>query len=120
LEPGEVWTFTASHTVVQDDLERGFYTNDATASGTPAGGDLEDAEAQETVDAVRLPGISLVKSGTFADENEDGFAQAGETVTYAFTVTNTGNVALTGVTVSDPLVTVTGGPVDLAAGAFDE
>lgn len=40
-------------------------------------------------------------------------------MTYTFTVENTGNVPLYGVTVSDPLVTVEGGPVDLAVGASD-
>ena len=53
-----------------------------------------------TVNAVQAPALTLDKSGAF-----DAYGIAtGELVTYAFTVTNTGNVTLSGVSVSDPLV----------------
>ena len=55
------------------------------------------------------PGISLVKIATLGDTNGDGFANAGESIVYTFNVTNTGNVALTDVTVIDALTGV--GPV---------
>ncbi|WP_456151125.1 DUF7507 domain-containing protein, partial [Algoriphagus marincola] len=58
-----------------------------------------------------------MKTGTFNDENGNGRADDGETISYTFLVTNTGNLPLTGVTVTDPLVTVNGGPIDLAVGA---
>ncbi|MDE0561951.1 hypothetical protein OU792_18280 [Algoriphagus sp. NF] len=61
--------------------------------------------------------LSIVKTGTFNDENGNGRADDGETISYTFLVTNTGNLPLTGVTVTDPLVTVNGGPIDLAVGA---
>ena len=65
------------------------------------------------------PGIAIIKSGTFNDESGDGFAQVGETISYTFTVENTGDVTLTNVTVTDPLVTVSGGPITLAPGQVD-
>src|SRR2546430_970930 len=37
--------------------------------------------------------ISLDKSGTFNDESADGLGQPGETIAYAYTLTNTGNTA---------------------------
>jgi hypothetical protein len=60
---------------------------------------------------IRNPSIGIVKEGIFQDENNDGFAQVGETIFYTFTVTNTGDVDLANVIVTDPLVTVDGDPI---------
>ena len=57
------------------------------------------------------PQIQLQKGSVFNDENGDGAAQAGETVSYNFIVTNTGNVTLTNVTVADPGISMSGGPI---------
>ena len=53
------------------------------------------------------PAIELLKTGSFQDESGDGFAQVGETISYAFTVTNTGDVTLTNVTLADTVGGVT-------------
>ena len=45
-----------------------------------------------------LPGIELDKS-----VDPEVFTTAGETLTYTFAVTNTGNVSLSGLTISDPM-----------------
>jgi CshA-type fibril repeat protein len=66
---------------------------------------------------LQTPAISLVKSVASVDVGADGVLGAGDEVTYAFTVTNTGNVALTGVTVTDGLATMSGSPISLAVGA---
>ncbi|MFV8227230.1 hypothetical protein ACNKXV_14875, partial [Christiangramia aquimixticola] len=75
------------------------------------------ATANTTID--QNPLMTLVKDGTFNDTNNDGNADAGETISYTFTVTNTGNVTLTNIQVTDPKVTVSGGPISLAPGASD-
>ena len=62
-------------------------------------------------------GISLLKEGTFIDSNNDCRASIGDTVQYTFKVTNTGQAPLTQVTITDPNVAVSGGPINLAAGA---
>ena len=50
----------------------------------------------------------------------NGTGAVNDTIDYAFTVTNTGDVTLTNVTVTDPLVAVSGGPIaSLAPGATD-
>ncbi|WP_345157264.1 gliding motility-associated C-terminal domain-containing protein, partial [Flavobacterium ginsengisoli] len=64
---------------------------------------------------VEVPAISVIKTAVFNDENNSGFANAGETITYKFTVTNTGNVPLVGITINDPLpgVVVSGQAINL-------
>ena len=71
---------------------------------------------------VEVPAIAIVKTAVFNDENNSGVANAGETITYKFKVTNTGNVALTGIMVTDPLpgVIVSGQAIDLQPGESDE
>jgi len=68
---------------------------------------------------VAEPSLEVFKQGHFNDENGDGLAQVGETVTYTFVVRNTGNVTVTGITLRDDTATVSGGPIDLDAGDED-
>jgi uncharacterized repeat protein (TIGR01451 family) len=49
------------------------------------------------------PAIDLVKDGAL-DPGADGFLNVGDLINYTFTVTNTGSVTLTNVSVTDPLV----------------
>jgi uncharacterized repeat protein (TIGR01451 family) len=115
LDVGEIWVYTAQHTVTQADLNLGQYDNTATATGTPQGGILPDVDDMESVPAIQDPSIEIVKTGTYVDNAPLGIYNAGDEITYSFTVTNTGNVTLTNVTVSDPLVTVSGSPIAILA-----
>ena len=117
LDDDETWTYTAQYTVTQADLNAGTdLVNVASVVTTEVPGPTED-DATSTVD--QMPAISIVKNGTFNDENNDGFADEGETISYTFAVTNEGNVTLTNVTVTDPLFTVNGGPTTLDVGETD-
>nr|WP_167597827.1 Ig-like domain-containing protein [Leeuwenhoekiella sp. ZYFB001] len=66
-----------------------------------------------------LASLSLEKVGIFNDENGDQRPQVGETITYTFTVYNTGESTISDIVIEDPLVDVVGGPITLEPGEVD-
>lgn len=97
LVAGQAQTCTASYTVTQADVNVGTISNTATATGTPPIGDpIVSASSTSTVTAIRTPALTLVKTA-----NVDA-AEIGQTVTFSFKITNTGNV-----TIENPSVTET-------------
>jgi len=123
LDPGDsdTLTFTGTYNLTQADINAGKVDNIATATGTTPSEDTVTDQHSTTVDVPQDKSIALVKSGVLdmsavapADQ-----ANVGDKVNYTFTVTNTGNVPLTGVTITDPKFTVIGGPISLAVGQSD-
>ena len=98
LAAGAQETCTATYTTTAADVDAGSVSNTATTQGTPPGSTTPviSAPSTATVPAVQAPGISVVKSASPLV-----FSQSGTRIGYSFLVTNTGNVTLTSVTVSD-------------------
>ncbi|MFS0695450.1 lectin-like domain-containing protein [Streptomyces nitrosporeus] len=100
LAPGETVTCTATYTVTPADVTNGSIDNTATATGTSGGDPVTSPPSSETVPIERAPGISVEKR-----VETPGPYAAGQTVTYAYTVRNTGGTELTDVAVQDDHVT---------------
>jgi len=129
LEPGATNnSITGVYSVTQSDIDAGSVSNSALViAKDPKGNDVTDISGTETDNDTptltplsQTPAIALVKTGTFSDTNNDGYPQVGETINYTFTVTNTGNVLITNIIITDPLVgfIIAGNPIiSLAPGA---
>ena len=104
LAPGEQTTCAAIYTVTQADVDAGQVTNTATASGAaPGGGTVTSPPSTATVAAAPAPALTVVKSAAPAT-----VTGAGDTVTYSFAVTNTGNVTVHGIAIDETAFSGTG------------
>ncbi len=134
--PGEEQTFTGTYALKQTDIDAGRVENQATASGLPAGrtgrisgvsNDPATAAPDDTtvITIPQSPEIALIKTvANVADTNGNGITDVGDTVSYRFSVRNTGNVPLTNVFVRDRDPDVVSNllpptAITLAAGAED-
>ena len=96
LAPAAFTTCTATHLVSGADLDLGSITNTATADGSPTGGVLVPATDTLTVAITgQAPALSLKKTS-----DQDGYV-VGDTIDYTYLVTNTGNVAIGNLAVTD-------------------
>ncbi|KKI22349.1 MULTISPECIES: DUF7507 domain-containing protein [unclassified Leucobacter] len=95
--------------LTQADVDSGSVHNTATVTGESRRA-RADASAEATVKLQGVDGISLLKSAAkTVDANRNGRTDAGDTIAYTFTVTNTGTTTLKGVIVKDPRLS---GPID--------
>ena len=104
LAPEGTATIEYTYTVQQKDVDAGKIENTATATGTdPKGAKVDSNEAKATVTTEEAAGALTV---TKEADPTSGVA-VGDTVEYTVTVTNSGNVTLTGVTLADTLAGTT-------------
>ncbi|WP_339829999.1 hypothetical protein, partial [uncultured Arenimonas sp.] len=100
---------TGTHTLDQADIDAGSVDNTATVTADQvcrAGLDPVCSATENTV-VLQVQALTLVKDAAVLDTdvNGDGFVNAGDTLEYTITATNTGNVDLTDVVVSDGQLT---------------
>ena len=116
LRVGETVTLYAKYTVTQEDIDtQTTISNIATAK--PEGAEEPtSSEPEEVTTEATAPAIDISKTATAIKKNgEIGFTQnidrarLGDVIEYTITITNTGNVTLTNIMVTDSLqVTVNG------------
>ncbi|WP_380281665.1 hypothetical protein [Kitasatospora purpeofusca] len=113
LASGQSTTCTGSYVVTSADAVAGHVLNVATANAlNPEGEPVASPPAQETVPVASVASLSLAKRADTA-----GPVHVGDTITYTYTVTNTGTAAVHSLTVTDDLVSpVTCIATSLAAG----
>ena len=118
LEPGASKTITYKYTVAQKDVDAGVINNTVTANGESPVEDKKvepvSASAKVTTEDAK-PGIDVEKSSTKGEED----VAAGEDLTYEVIVTNTGNVTLNEITLTDDHGTPAGYKTTLAPGESD-
>ena len=101
LAPGAEQVFTTETTVTEADILSGHIINDATATGTSPDPDKPDVPVDpgHTDDDPEDPKPAIVFTKT---ANKASY-QPGETVTYTFTVKNTGNLTINDLSLVDNL-----------------
>ncbi len=116
LDPEEVGVATATYTLTQSNVDDGRVVNSATVTGSSPGNtndvtdvsDSGDASVDENDDGDptndetisnigQTATLELVKTAVVNGSNE------GDTIDYTFTVTNTGSVTISGISIDDPL-----------------
>src|SRR5690606_15827727 len=104
LDAGETWTYTATYQITQADLNSGEYTNIASAKGSADlnGDGINETEVVSedtvTVNGSRTPAVEILLSASVTE-----FNAVGDAIVYTVIVTNTGNVDLTNVLITDNL-----------------
>ena len=108
LEPEETWTYTCTHVVTDEDPDP--LPNTADVEGTADDGRSTHDEDSHEVDIIH-PAIAIVKTVNPIS------GQPGDTVTYTYEVTNTGDTTLYDVSVDDDVIGHIGDIAELAPDA---
>lgn len=102
LAAGEGVTCEGPYTLTQADIDAGSVSNSATATGTPPSGPAVTDTSTAVISGSAAPAIDLIKTADASAVQSP--ARVGDTISYQFTVTNTGNVTLQNVAIVDQLL----------------
>ncbi|WP_404430769.1 hypothetical protein LG299_12660 [Microbacterium lacus] len=105
LVSGATMTCYADYVVQQADLDAGELTNTARATGTTALNIPVTDDDPADIESVQTPEIVLDKDiHEIVDVDADGVTGLGDEIWYSFVITNTGNVTVSNLVVSDPML----------------
>lgn len=109
LAPAQMEVCTGSYGITQNDIDSGQVNNTVavTAQCTAGCPVMDNAQHSEVIP--QTPLIGADKSGML-DPGGNGLPDPGDVINYSITVSNTGNVTLNTVSVTDPLVAVVSCP----------
>lgn len=103
IDVSEIWLYGATYAVSLSDMNNGgTFSNTASLDTTQT---ALQTSAAVTTTVTQTPLLTMTKNGTYFnvgdDINGNGLADAGDLVTYQYTVSNGGNVTITNVSVAD-------------------
>jgi uncharacterized repeat protein (TIGR01451 family) len=103
LAAGASETCTATYTTTQADVNAGSISNTGTVKGTPPSGPCVTASSSLTIPVSTTPSNKTPAIGLVKSAGVTSFSGTGTSVTYYYQVTNTGDVTLSKVGVTDPM-----------------
>ncbi|MFA6128581.1 MAG: ice-binding family protein [Bacteroidales bacterium] len=112
LNPGSTATVLANHVITQQDIDAGFVTNCAFATGSFSDGSAIAISTNcNTLNGLQRPQVTITKFSS-----ESTFHTLGEVIHYSFEIFNCGSVTVSNLVVSDPkAVILTGSPISSLA-----
>ncbi len=130
LRPNEIVTYTASYTISGSSANTAFISNVASVTASSPGnsndvsdlsddGDNSDGNTTNDPTIVELvpdPKMEITKTVTQTADNGDGLLGTGDTITYTIVVENTGNLLLSGLSLSDTMADGNGNSLSLDSG----
>ena len=108
LAPGEHREFTVRYTATQNDIVNGSILNVATVTGTDPDGNPVNDETEKTVTTEKANADYTV---TKTVDNPKAEYKVGDVINYTIRVTNTGNLTLNNLTVTDQMQGASGNAV---------
>ncbi len=139
LGQNEIWIFNGTVPLDQNMIDTGYFENQAVVHGIdpqnisvsdisddptdPTDVDINNDGDPDDITHTDIPqhaDLILLKEGHFNDENGNGLADEGETITYTFTVKNRCNVTIHDISVTDPLIDVNPAQITLGANGVDD